>query len=72
MQVFTWRQRGIVYSTNLLIIGLGAALGVLVDIFLVKNGRYWAAAVGAILSLPIALWLTIRFIRHSIKSQIKA
>jgi hypothetical protein len=72
MGVFTWRQRGIVYLTNFGVIGLGAAIGALVDIFYLKNGHYWAAAASAILSFPIVLWLTIVLLRGSIKPKFKA
>lgn len=71
MGIFTWRQRAIVYLTNFIVIGLGAAFGVLADVLLIKNGRYWGAAVGAIFAFPFAVWLTISLLRGSIKPRLQ-
>lgn len=62
-KVFTWRQRRIVYSTNLAVIGAAALVGVAVDVLIIENEKYIATAFAAVISLPIAMWLTIRRIR---------
>ena len=68
MRIFTWKQRAIVYLTNLFVIGTGSLLGAVVDIFLIKNGRYWGTAGGALLAFPFALWVTVALVRASIKA----
>lgn len=66
MRIFTWKQRLIVYVTNLVVIGTGSLLGSILDVFLIKNGRYWGTAGGAILSFPFALWITVIVIKAHI------
>ena len=68
MRIFTWKQRLIVYLTNLFVIGTGSLLGAGVDIFLIKNGRYWGTAGGALLALPFAMWITILVIKSHIRA----
>ncbi|HVM90884.1 MAG TPA: hypothetical protein VMU11_03240 [Verrucomicrobiae bacterium] len=68
MGIFTWKQRLIVYLTNLFVIGTGSVLGAVVDIFLIKNGRYWGTAGGAILSFPFAIWVTVVVIKAHINA----
>jgi len=68
MGIFTWKQRLIVYLTNLFVIGTGSVLGAVVDIFLIKNGRYWGTAGGAILSFPFAICVTVVVIKAHINA----
>lgn len=68
MRIFTWKQRAIVYLTNLFVIGTGSLLGAIVDIFLIKNGRYWGTAGGAVLAFPFAIWVTIAVIKAHIRT----
>lgn len=67
MALFTWRQRATVYGTNLAVIGTAAFLGWVVDTFVLHQNRYWATIACTLLSFPLALWLTVRRVRSSIK-----
>jgi hypothetical protein len=68
MRIFTWKQRLVVYLSNIFVIGAGSILGAIVDIFLIKNGRYWGTAGGAILSFPFAIWVTVAVIKAHINA----
>jgi hypothetical protein len=67
MSIFSWRRRAVVYLTNLVVIGTGALLGYGIDTFLIKDGRHLGVIGGTLLSFPVAMVLTVYFVRASFK-----